>query len=202
MRNRRTLIILATVFVSLLVAVILQGRLQTNPTATAPPGVALTPVATPGELAELPRVFEDFRVADIMRLRLAEPNGEASLTLERSGDGSGWTAPDVDGELDPEAAQSIVGTVVLLPYLDIASASPETNLAEYGFVTSNTLAISVEVVLVDGEQHMIFLGGRNPEGNGFYAIVDQREGFYILDARPIEFLRQQLRNPPTRLTTN
>ena len=205
MRNRRTLVVLAALFVVLLAAVILQEQVHAPAHVddeTAVATVVLTPAATPGDLTDLPVVFENFSVADIQTLRLAEPNGETSFTLERSADGSRWTAPDLDGELDVDTAQVIASTVTLLPYLEIVPTSEETNLTDYGFVTSNTTAIAVEITLLDGEQHVIFLGGLNPDGNGFYAIVDQREGFYVLDARPIEFLRQQLRNPPTRLTTD
>lgn len=196
MRNRRTVVVLAVAFVGLLAAVILQGRLGGAPAPTATPA----PVATLGDLGDLPLVFGDFQVQEIRRIVLAEPNGDAVLALERSGDG--WTAPDLEGDIAPEAASGIAGTVVVLPYLEVVPTSPETNLAAYGFVQSNTQAMQIVVELLDGEQHTIFLGGATASGSGFYAIVDQRPGFYVLDARAIAFLRQQLRNPPTRLTTD
>lgn len=197
------LIVLVVAFVGLLGAVFLQGRLQDGPVATPnTPVVVPTPAATLSSLDGLPPVFEDFRVGEIREIQLAEPNGNAVLRLERSVTGDEWTAPELEGDIDAEAAQLIAGTVVILPYLKIVPTSPQTDLSAFGFVNTNTEALSVEVRLLDGTRHIVFLGGQTPDSNGFYAIVDEREGFYVLDARPIAFLRQQLRNPPTRLTSD
>jgi hypothetical protein len=193
-QNRRSIAIFAVIFVVLLGVAALQGV-----------GVSLRGMfgskPTPDPFGGMPRVLTDFTVLDIQAIRIGSPLTGDELLLSRAEDGR-WTAPDAEGELDGETATLIARTMVLLPYLETIHIKDDTVLADFGFVSQNPLALTVEVLLVDGTTHAVFFGGLTPLQDAFYMIVDDRNEIYLVMPQAVEFLRLQLRNPPINLTTD
>jgi hypothetical protein len=193
--NRRTLIILGGLFLGLLAVVIIQN---TGVEVSLPGRTTATPE---DPFLNIPRVFEDFTVLDIQAIRIQTPDGSSQLLLTRNEEGI-WTAPSMAGELETETATLIARTLVLLPYYDTIPITEETNIAQFGFVEDNPLALSVETLLVDETPHAFLVGSLTRDQTGFYVLVDDRETIYVVEPRAIEFLRFQLTNPPTRLTSD
>jgi hypothetical protein len=207
--QRRLLILLSGGFVLLLVAVYFQGQWLSQPIPARPAPITpterdpLIPTRQPRtaqDLAILPQVFPALAAADIQSLRLAAPGGDPEFVMQR--DGPAWASPNPDVPLDADTANLIAETVSILPYVGQLQPDPQqTNMADYGFITTNPLAIIIEFTLQDGTEHRVFVGGLDQTQQGIYAIVDDRAGFYLLEPTAIAFLQFQLTNPPIRLTT-
>lgn len=140
-------------------------------------------------------VFPEVTVLDLLTINLRDPNYALTFTLSRAADGT-WTS-DRPGTLDAEVATQIAQTVVLMPF---ERAFPVgDNLAQYGFNPNGKLF--VEFVLIDGTQHVLAVGGFLPERDqGYYALVDDRPEIYIIPRGPLDFLIQNLYNPPLTST--
>jgi len=192
--SRRTLVVLGGVFVMLLGIVFLQGS-----GIFSQPIVAPTP--TPGE-PEAQTVFGgEFTAQEIAAIRVGNPASGEELLLVRGDDGA-WTAPDLQGELDAETVAVIAGTMELLPYSGTVPITGETELAAFGLADNNRSVLSVQVLLANQEAHALLFGGLTPIQDAYYSIVDDRDLIYLIDPRPVEFLRLQLRNPPVNLTSD
>jgi hypothetical protein len=179
MNGRRTLIMLALMFAALAALTLIQN---------AQPDTVATP--------EVPffRVFPDLAVLDMQAIRIRNPANDASFVLTRAADGT-WTAPDIDGTINADAASSVARTVSLLPYTRTLPLEAGTDFALYGFAPQPVM--TVEIVLVDGATHGVVLGFRTPSETGYYALVDDHEVIYLLERAPVDFLIAVLRNPPT-----
>lgn len=178
--GRRTLVLFALIFAALLGLTLLQNRQQ-----------AEQPTPTP-EVTFF-RVFPDIAVLDIQAIRLRNPAGDESFTINRADDGT-WTAPDRAGTLDANAAGSIARTMVLLPYTRTLPLEADAPLETYGF--QPTPVLMVEFILVNGEVHAVAVGFRTPSQTGYYAIVDDRPDLYVLERAAVDYLISILRQPP------
>ncbi|MCL4250253.1 MAG: hypothetical protein KJ065_19040 [Anaerolineae bacterium] len=180
--GRRTLLLLAAIFGVLLVATLLRDRSSDQVEAPT--------------LNDLPfeRVFPALADGDIQAIRLQDLADNSFLTLVRDETGQ-WTAPDLPGVLDQEIAALIVRTVVILPVQGIFSLAGNPDLADYGFNPDGNLLI--QIVLANGTQHGIVVGGISPSGNGVYALVDSQPSMYLLERAAIAFLVAQIQAPPT-----
>jgi hypothetical protein len=139
-------------------------------------------------------VFPEVRVLDLLTINLRDPNYDLTFTLSRAADGT-WTAPDAAGSLDTTIATQIAQTVVLLPFERSFPMDADTDLTQYGFNPNG--ALFVEFVLTDGTQHVLAVGGLLPaRDQGYYALVDDRPDIYIIPRGPLDFLIQNLYNPP------
>lgn len=179
--NRRLLIILGIVFIALAVITILQNR----------------PV--PIEIPEMDR-FESFlgrdlnmTVLDIQAIRLRDPQTEQSFIISRDAAGN-WTAPNSEGSLDTVTASNIAKTVVVMPYQQSVTLTDTTELEQYGFQPNGIL--SIEVVLADGNGHVIAAGGLSPDGYQYYVLVDEQPRLYLIERGAIDYLVAQLVQPP------
>lgn len=139
-------------------------------------------------------VFPEVKVLDLLTINLRDPNFDLTFTLSRVADGT-WTAPDAAGSLDTAIATQIAQTVVLLPFERSFPIDNAADLTQYGFNPNG--ALFVEFVLTDGTQHVLAVGGLLPERDqGYYALVDDRPDIYIIPRGPLDFLIQNLYNPP------
>jgi Domain of unknown function (DUF4340) len=180
--NRRTLLILAGIFLALLGLTFAQNYVANQVTPT-PPIVLL-------------RIFPEMAVLDIQAIQIRNVDGSRSFTISRAEDGT-WTAPDTQGTLNSDAASNIARSVVLLPY---QRTVPEVeNLTEYGFENDGILLI--QVLLANGEQHVVAVGGLTPTGTSYYTLVDERAEVYLVERGAIDFLTNYLLTPPVYLTT-
>jgi hypothetical protein len=180
--NRRTLLILGIIFLVLLAVTFAQNYVANQITPT-PPIVLL-------------RIFPEMAVLDIQAIQLRNYDSSLSFTISRAPDGT-WTAPDSQGTLNVEAASNIARSVVLLPY---QRTVPEVeNLADYGFENRGILLI--QVLLANGEQHVVAIGGLTPTGTSYYTLVDDRPEVYLVERGAIDFLTNYLLTPPVYLTT-
>ncbi|MBE0689276.1 MAG: hypothetical protein IH587_04035 [Anaerolineae bacterium] len=180
--GRRTLLVLAAIFGLLLAVTLLRNRPQDQ--------------ATTPSLDDLPfeRVFPALTEGEIQAVRLQEMASDRFFTIIRDETGL-WSAPDTPGVLDQEIAALIARTVVVLPVQSIFSLDGDPDLRDYGFDPDGNLLI--QVVLVDGSQHGIVVGGVAPSGNGVYALVDDQHSMYLLERAAIAFLVAQVETPPT-----
>lgn len=197
MNNRRTMLLLATIFAVLVVVVWWQGHEQNsipldNNDSTADPGVSQTPDPTEPSTT-FTRLYTEMAVLDIQAIRLEDPNTGEKFTISRSQDGN-WTAPDSRGELDLEAASNIARTVALMLYERSIPTTEETDLSQYGFGSKGRLLI--QTVMNNGESHAIAIGAFTPSGNTYYAVVNDKNDVYLLERGQVDFLINYLRNPP------
>lgn len=146
----------------------------------------------------LERVFPDLAVLDILAVRLQNPvNGEA-FTITRTQEGV-WTTEDREGTLDTEAATGIARTLALLPYERVITDVNDDDMASYGFGEGGHLF--VQVLLTDGRNYGIAVGGLAPSEENYYAVVDQRVNIYLVSRGPIDFLLNYLASPPVLIAT-
>lgn len=191
MTGRKNLLALLVIFIILVVLVTLQDTPETVviiPTAE--------PVLTPTRPGLL-RVFPDLTVLDIEAVRLENPVSGKTLTLQRDRSGQ-WTAPDLDGTLDTDAATTIARTLVLLPYGTSINILSSTRLEDYGFDTTPYLLI--QIIKRDGGGHGIIIGDIDPDNPAYYALVDERDEIFRVERGAIDFLNQLLDLPPVNLT--
>jgi hypothetical protein len=52
------------------------------------------------------------------------------------------------------------------------------------------------VLLSNGDVHIVAVGTLTPSQAAFYALVDDHETIYLLDARAVAFLLATLESPP------
>jgi len=183
MRNRRSLLILAAVFAALAVITVLQNR-SLSPEAAAP---------TAAPTGTFQRVFPDLAVLDIQAIRLENPVDGATFTISRAQDGT-WTAPGSQGTLDTEVATAIARTVVLLPYEISIPLTEDLDMGTYGFQPHARLYI--QVLLSNGGTHVVAVGALTPSQTNYYALVDERDTIYLLEAHAVAFLITTLASPP------
>lgn len=178
--NNRGLIILIVIFIGLFVAVFLQNR-QIEQDAQATPEPPMS------------RVFPDLAVLDIQAIQVRDVRTEETFTIARDADGL-WTAPAIDGELIERAGTGIAQTIVLLPFTRSIEITDEIDLADFGFDPFGYLLI--QVLLSNGEEHVISIGDplqREPE---FYILVDQIPVLYTAFRQPYDYLASLLDDPP------
>lgn len=180
--GRRTLFVLAAIFAVLLALTLLRARPQEQQAAPS--------------LDDIPyeSVFPDLSEGEIQAVRLQETQTGSFLTIVRGENGL-WMAPDTPGVLDQDIANLIARTVAVLPVQNIFSMEGSPDLRDYGFNPDGNLLI--QVVLNDGSQHGVVVGGISPSGNGVYALVDDQDSMYLLERAAIAFLVAQVETPPT-----
>jgi hypothetical protein len=194
MNSRRNLSLLFGLFAILAILVILTSQ---------EPETAGMPQPTAAETAEslpegtLLRVFPDLTVLDIQAIRLEDLNAGQELTLARDTNGR-WTAPDLEGELDTEAASNVARTLVLLPYARSINIVPDTQFEDYGLAPRPQLLF--QILEVDGASHAIAVGNLSDAGHSYYSVVDERDEIYQLERGAVDFLKNLISTMPIRLT--
>jgi hypothetical protein len=138
-------------------------------------------------------VFSDFTVDDIQAIRLEDPRNPRSFTLQRDEDAA-WIAPENAGTLNLEIADLLAQTVTIIPYQRIIPLAENANMGDYGFTPSGRLLL--QIVVRDGRQYGMIVGGRTPADSGYYALVDNRPELYILERGAIDFMISSLITPP------
>jgi hypothetical protein len=174
--------------------------ISTNqPVSETPPLLLSTPTleATAAPTGTLLRVFPDLRVLDIQAIRLQDISSGSQLTLARDSAGN-WTAPDVAGELDENAASDIARTLALFPYTRSLNIVEATDFADYGLAPNPRLLF--QMLKANGSSHVIALGSLTESGVAYYAIVDERDEIFLVERGPVDFLETLIFSPPTRLT--
>ena len=179
--NRRTLILLAALFIGLAVITFF---VQNRP--------ASVPELQPDDLV-LDVLFPDLTAADVQAVRLRDPATDAAFLINRAVSGA-WTAPDLIGALNPATAENIAATVLLMPYSRTIPPEEQAGLETYGFASGGLL--SVEILLIDTTAHVVAVGGENPARDSYYALVDDRLELYLLERSAVDYLRVTVENPP------
>jgi hypothetical protein len=179
--NRRTIIILGIVFAVLLIVTLVQNY-QAN--------------QVPAQDVILERIFPEMAVLDIQAIRLQTPDGVYSFAITRADDGN-WTAPNSVGTLNTDAATTIARTIVLLSY-QRTIPEPE-NLTTLGFNPYGIFLI--QVLMLNGEEHGIAVGGLTPTQDTYYVLVDERSDVYLVRREQLDYLMNYLLTPPVYLTT-
>jgi hypothetical protein len=183
MSGRRNVLILAALFAILLVVTLLQSQ-----------QIVFRPSApTPLPTGIYRRVFPEMAVLDILAIRLENPQTGATFTISRASDGT-WTAPDSEQTLDTDVATMIAQTIVLLPYEGTVTLTEDSDLDTYGFQAEPRLL--VQVLMSNGDSHIVAIGEVTPSEAAFYALVDERDEVYLLDGRAVAYLLTTLESPP------
>lgn len=189
MNNYRTLVALLIIFVALAALITLQGEPETTPiplpTATPPP--------QPQTDGTLLRVFPDLAVLDMQAIRLENLTSGDRFTLVRNEQGH-WTAPDSDGELNPDTASSIARTLALFPYTRSLNILSDTDFSDYGFKPSGQLLF--QIVTADGGAHVIAVGDLTETELAYYTLVDNRDEIFQVERGPVEFLHNFIASAP------
>lgn len=181
MKSTRVLIVMLMAFVALAALLVYQND-QRN----------YAPTPTSAMAANV--VFTDFRPDDIQAIRLRSPQDGLSFVVSRDDTGS-WTAPESSGTLNTAEAENIARTMVLLPYASTLPAPHTEDLPGFGFTPEGIL--SIEILLVDGNSHVVAVGYRTPTEENYYGLVDDRQELYLLSRPAVDYLIARLKSPPT-----
>lgn len=192
MRSRRTVILLAAVFVVLVVIAVLQNR-TVSPFQQMLDSVPQTPGQTTLPTPVFHMIYTDMPVRSLQAIRLHDPITDAAFTLVRNSSGN-WTAPGTEGALDKTTASDIAKTVVLLPYLRSLPLESHAKLTDYGFTPMPKMLI--ELVLINGEQRVIAIGGLVSTNTEYYAVADNRNEVFLLQRGAVEYLYKFIKAPP------
>lgn len=185
--NRRFILILGMVFLGLVLLTVWQNRpqsIETLPAAEDP--AALLPDAFIGREVNL-------TVDSIQAVRLRNPVDGSSFIISR-GVGSTWLSPEREGQLDQQVALNIARTVVIAPIERTEPINIGDDLNPFGFSPEGNL--SIEVLKTDGSGHVIAIGGLTANEITYYALIDSLPRIFLLNRGAVEYLRQQLANPP------
>lgn len=182
--NRRTLLVLAVLFVVLGIIAFLQS--QQGPPPAFDSQATLESYLWMGQTLNM-------SPEDIAAIRLRAPLENKTFALSRSVDGS-WSIPGDPKTVDQTIAVGIAKTVTLLPYRETVTISPSTRLQDFGFNPEGNLAI--EIVLLNGKTHAIAIGDFTSDQLAYYALADSLPMVFLLERGAIDYLRQQLNNPP------
>ena len=173
MKGRRTLVVLAVVFLGLLLVLFVQN--------IAPPRPPGTP--SPGDVYQ--RVYPQIaNAADVKAVQLQDPTSGKTFAVAQQADGS-WREA-AGAALKPDAGARIATTIALLPYQRVLPTLNDQALETYGFKPKGTLLI--QVLLKNGQGHAVAVGGLAPSQTSYYAIVDNLPGIYVLERGPVDFL--------------
>ncbi len=179
--SQRTLILLGLVFVILLgFTVLLRNQPPPQPTIEDADVVYYT-------------VFSDFTAVDIQAVRLQDPNSERALLLNRAPFGA-WTTPEIIGTFDPQVGENIARTLEILPYSRTVEIGENATMADFGFAPNGLLL--VQILLMNGDSHVIAVGGLTPTQDSYYALIDERPEVYVLQRAAVDFLQVQLFSSP------
>jgi hypothetical protein len=185
--NRR-FIIPGVIFLGLVLLTLWQNRPQ-------PGDPASLPQAEP--TIQLPDAFIgreiNLTVDTIQAIRLRNPAGSNSFIISRDAAGA-WIAPESTGQLDTTTALNIARTVVIAPIERTEPVNIGDDLSQFGFTPEGNL--SIEVLKTDGSGHVIAIGGLTANEVTYYALIDSLPRLFLLNRGAIEYLRQQLANPP------
>jgi hypothetical protein len=185
--NRRFIVILGVVFMGLVLLTVWQNR---PPAAEVPPAGSIDGVP-------LPEVFIgqqiNLTVDSIQAIRLRNPADGSSFIISR-GAGTSWLSPELEGQLDQQTALLIARTVVIAPIERSEPIEIGADLSQFGFTPEGNL--SIEVLKLDGTGHVIAVGALAANEVTYYVLVDSLPRIFLVTRGAVDYLRQQLTNPP------
>lgn len=182
MNNRRTLGFLLVTFVALGILLIFQGSGGDQDDAPpAPTGVFDA------------RLFPELTVLEIVAIQLFDPARERSFTIARR-EGGLWEAVGVEGQLEPDAGTLIARTIVLLSYTNTFDPPADGNMQQFGL--QPTASLFVQILLNNGQEHIVAIGNPLQDAPEFYALVNDRPEIYTVFRQPFDYLATVLTNPP------
>lgn len=176
--NNRSLLALIVIFIGLVIAIFLQNRSIEQ---------AIAPTATPS----FSRVFPDLAVLDIQAIQIRDLRTEESFTISRTQEGI-WSV--INATVIEGAGTSIAQTIAFLPYSQEIPITDGINRAEFGFDPFGY--IFIEILLLNGEHHVVAIGNPLQNSPEFYILVDDRPIIYTAFRQPYDELASLLDNPP------
>lgn len=189
MRKHRGLILGLIAFVVLLALAFLQS--QQGPLLRPAP-VQPTPRPTSAAPEDSGRLFTGWTAADVFALRLQDPHTGATRTIQRNEAGNWFITERPQAQLDQQIADTIINTIAIMPVLLTLADIDPTTYDQYG-LTDDNVFILAQVILPDRE-HVVAIGDVTPDARGHYALADDREAVYIVDARAVAYLSIQWRD--------
>lgn len=179
MKNRG-LLLLIVIFIGLAVALFVQNQSIKQ---------ATLPTATP----QFTRVFPDLAVLDIQAIQVRDLRTDETFTIARTSDGT-WTVPAINETLIQGAGTSIAQTIAFLPFTQEIPISDQLDPASYGFDPFGY--VFIEILLLNGEEHVVAIGNPLQTAPEFYIRVDDRQIIYTAFRQPYDELASLLDNPP------
>ncbi len=184
MNNRKSLILLLTVFLGLVVILIVQQ--VTNNSGDSSQFNNQT--ALQFNSSDNQAIYPDLAVEDIVAIRLEDPILRSFVTLQRDEDDV-WVIQGDNRPVEQAYAESIAQTVTLLPYSYVIDGIEPSEYPDYGLSQRDAL-LFVQIILHDGTGHIVAIGNQTPTRDGYYALVDDNPQLYIInrDPDPIAYL--------------
>lgn len=182
LRRNSLLLVLLIVFVALVIITTLQTQSEPAPDISAT------------QTSEERTVFDNFTLEDIYSVQIRIPGTTGVFTILRvEGDGMFWESVEYGLNIDQNIATAIARTTILMPYQRVVDDIPTARYAEFSLTPGSALML-ISIILEDNQQHSLVVGALTPDNSGHYAIVDEREGTYIIDRAPIAFLAAFMRD--------
>lgn len=201
MTNNRTTIYLLIGAFLLLVGIGILQTIRDMPQASVPPANGATVDPLQALRTNPNRIFTDFESNAIQALSILDPYTGATFSVVHTSDEQ-WESPEFGQVVTSEIIQQLTFSVAVLPFLQTLEQIPSENYPEFGLTQADAYLV-ISIILRNGVQHGIVIGDVTADGLGHYALVDERDTLYVLDARPIAFIVQILRtvygdtdNPP------
>jgi hypothetical protein len=189
MTQRNSLFVLLGMFLALIVLVILQSNRPAEP------------IPTPESQALQNRIFE-WSEADIQAFSIRDPYTGATVTFQRN-DANAWEFVEIpDAVPDQQGINAMAITLSVLPALEVLDQVKKEDYPEFGLTQTDAFLILI-ALLKNGEQHTVIVGDVASGNISHYAVVDDRPSVYVVDARPIAFLVNVLKQvyEPTPVPT-
>ncbi len=136
-------------------------------------------------------LFPDLAAIELASINLYNPINGAVMTITRGSDGI-WIREETGEIIDPNEADLLAQTIVMLSYREVVPMSAESPLAPEGF--DPTTRMFIEFLEVDGTHHRIAIGNvLVNRTEGFYAAVDQQALLYVVPRGAVDYLINTLR---------
>ena len=191
MKNQRTLIVLVIVFLALAILLILQGSKPSPVDSLAiPPTIQANSEDNPGQY-----VYIGWDVSEIFAIRLEDPRSGASFTIQKDEDDQ-WIVPSNSGPnipINQDVALGIAQTIPLIEYQKTLEVADSDQYADFG-LSQQDARLFIQIIRLDGQQHIIAIGNMTATGEGYYTLVDEHPDVYIIqrDPDPVAFLQYYL----------
>ncbi|GEM_PF-3287089 len=176
MKRNTQVILLAVVFLGMLALAIYQAQPRAI-TSNAPVSTADSRITN--------RVFTSFEAYEVVAVRLDDTKSNVDLILTFNTEG--WQIAGITEPINQEAAANIAATLALIPYVSQFGNVATSDYERFGLTTEG-IWMQAQVILGSEEVHVIAIGNRTPNGDGWYALVDDNAQVYILNKGAVDYL--------------
>jgi hypothetical protein len=179
--NQRTFLTVLGVLFMVLLGVALAQTISLNNTFNA----SLTPTLDQRIVNSL---FREWNEDNVVAVRLDDPINDIDMVINRVNTTQWQLQGEAVEQINQETLNLIVKTVAYIPFTDILTDIPDTNLSNFA-LTEDLIWLQIQVILDNNDTHVIALGARVPTvDGGYYALVDERSEVFVLNRGAIDYL--------------